>query len=114
MTEPTMDTLIASREQINRQIAALELGPVREALAELSKVSTNNTLTKLRTIVGVLPASGARDQIQNVVTVLERVPEYLAQVVPQLEAMAAEPVVEDADPAEPVVEDADPAADGGV
>lgn len=91
MTEPTLDELLASRATLNRQIAALELGPIKEAQAELTKTSTGNTLSKLRAIVSALPNSPARDQIQNVVTVLEKVPEYLGQVLPELEALATPP-----------------------
>lgn len=91
MSEPTLTELLAQRAELNRQIAAAELGPAQAALAALTKTSTKNTLTELQGVVAELPDSPMRQQIQNVVTVLTNVPAYVTDCVAQLDALVNPP-----------------------
>ena len=91
MSEPTLAELLEQRSELNRQIAAAELGPAQQALAALNKTSTKNTLAELQGVVEVLPESPMRQQIQNVVTVLSNVPSYLSDCVAQLDALVNPP-----------------------
>lgn len=88
---PTLSDLLAQRQELDKQIAAVELAPVQQALAELSKASTKALRDKMADIVASLPDSEVKTQINNVVIVLDNVPVSVQSRLSQLEALLAPP-----------------------
>ncbi|WP_300113477.1 hypothetical protein [Sphingobium sp.] len=94
--EAQQAALTAQQAELDRQMAAASLGSVQAAKAVLDRAASVKVADDLEPLLEQLPANSmARQQIMNVINVNRGVRDLLGREVTRLEALAAEPVVED-------------------
>lgn len=81
--------LIAQRAAIDAQIAAVQKPQVESARDKLTASAVNTLKAQLTTIRDGLPNGTAREQIGNVVTVLDAVPGILDTEIANMDAQIA-------------------------
>lgn len=87
MTTPSMTELIEQRAVIERQLAELMLVPVQAAKAALGETGVTTLIASMATAIEALPVpSAAREQLNNVITVLTAVPQFLEAEIGRLQA----------------------------
>ena len=95
--EAQQAALTAQQAELDRQMAAASLASVQAAKAVLDRAASIKVADDLEPVLEQLPANSvARQQITNVITVNRGVRDLLGREVTRLEALAAEPVEEEA------------------
>jgi hypothetical protein len=95
MTELTMDELIAQREAAELGLAAFENNILPAALEALQSQPTQDLIVQIKALHDAAPLGMTKTQLDNVYTVLTKVPQYLIQRAGVVQAMLAPPVVEE-------------------
>lgn len=96
MTDAAIDALIAQREAIEKQIAAAVLPVLTAAKADLAAEAVTTLVDTMKAHMEALPDGDAKQQLGNVVIVLENVPSFLDVEIARLTALTAEEAVPEA------------------
>ncbi len=95
MTELTMDELTAQRQAAELGLAAFENNILPAALQALQSQAAQDIIVQIQALRDAAPEGMTKTQLDNVITVMTKVPEYLVQRATVVQAMLVPPVVEE-------------------